>query len=103
LEKAVQSDRLDIILSSQGIVVEPPGPVTSESAATSEQTGAGFAVNPLDRSLDRLLAAMGQLEDATPIFARTENLAGSKKSCDVLAAMQTEPSSSFLVILRRPS
>jgi DNA-binding CsgD family transcriptional regulator len=30
--------------------------------------------NPLDRSMDRLLAAMGLIEDAAPVFAPAENL-----------------------------
>jgi transposase len=30
--------------------------------------------NPLDRSMDRLLAAMGLIEDATPVFAPAESL-----------------------------
>ena len=30
--------------------------------------------NPLDRSMDRLLAAMGLLHDALPVFAATQNL-----------------------------
>ena len=30
--------------------------------------------NPLDRSIDRLLAAMGLLDDALPVFASTRNL-----------------------------
>ncbi len=33
-----------------------------------------FDANPLDRSMDRLLAAMGLLDDALPLFAPTRNL-----------------------------
>lgn len=75
-EKIGPSDRPDITNSSL-VVIESAEHVTSESTALREQTGTSFAINPLDRSLDRLLAAMGQLEDATPLFARTENLPGA--------------------------
>jgi hypothetical protein len=36
--------------------------------------GKSLDLNPLDRSTDRLLAAMGLLDDALPMFARVENL-----------------------------
>ena len=34
-------------------------------------------LDPLHRSMDRLLAAMGQLDDAVPVFARAEHLPGA--------------------------
>lgn len=54
------------------------------AAAAAEQRGEPYAgiepasvsrdPNPLDRSMDRLLAAMGLIEDAAPVFAPAENL-----------------------------
>jgi hypothetical protein len=40
-----------------------------------EPLPASFDSDPLDRSLDRLLAALGRLEDAAPLFARADSLA----------------------------
>jgi transposase len=95
-EKTDSSVRLDIPDLSQ-VVVESPGNAVPESATASEQNGASFAVNPLDRSLDRLLAAMGQLEDATPMFARTENLPGA----GVLLAIPALVGSGLLSVARK--
>jgi transposase len=96
-EKSDQPDRLDIGLSQE--VAEPARSTVaiSESAATIEQPQASFAVNPLDRSLDRLLAAMGKLEDATPMFARTENLPGA----GVLLAIPALVDSGLLSVARK--
>ena len=79
------------------VVVESPGNAVPESVTASEQAGASFAVNPLDRSLDRLLAAMGQLEDATPMFACTDNLPGA----GVLLAMPALIESGLLSVARK--
>lgn len=49
----------------------------TDDKTTDEPLPVSFDHNPLDRSLDRLLAAMGKLEDAAPLFARTENLPGA--------------------------
>jgi transposase len=95
-EKTDPSVRLDMADLSQA-VVDPPGNAVPESAAASEQNGASFTVNPLDRSLDRLLAAMGQLEDATPMFARTENLPGA----GVLLAIPALIESGLLSVARK--
>jgi DNA-binding CsgD family transcriptional regulator len=46
----------------------PPAPVPLEPVAKS------LDLNPLDRSMDRLLAAMGLLDDAPPVFASVQNL-----------------------------
>jgi len=46
----------------------PPTPVLLEPVAKS------LDLNPLDRSMDRLLAAMGLLDDAPPVFASVQNL-----------------------------
>jgi hypothetical protein len=45
-----------------------PAPVPLEPVAKS------LDLNPLDRSMDRLLAAMGLLDDAPPVFASVHNL-----------------------------
>jgi DNA-binding CsgD family transcriptional regulator len=46
----------------------PPAPLPTQAAAKS------LDLNPLDRSMDRLLAAMGLLDDAPPVFASVQNL-----------------------------
>jgi transposase len=96
-EKTNESDRLLDIANLTQIVVESPEQLISESATASESAGASFAINPLDRSLDRLLAAMGQLEDATPMFARSENLPGA----GVLMAIPALVGSGLLSVARK--
>src|SRR2546429_8270227 len=49
----------------QAVLQEPP---EAKPATPS------FDPNPLDRSLDRLLAALGRLDDAQPLFAPAQNL-----------------------------
>jgi transposase len=95
-EKITPSGPLDITNSSP-VAFKSTGPLTSKGTSTSEQTGAGFAINPLDRSLDRLLAAMGQLEDATPMLARTEQLPGA----GVLLAIPTLVKSGLLTVAHK--
>jgi hypothetical protein len=43
--------------------------VIANDITTDEPLPVSFDRDPLDRSLDRLLAAMGKLEDAAPLFA----------------------------------
>jgi transposase len=71
--------------------------VISENAAAREDLPTSFDINPLNRSLDRLLAAMGQLEDAAPLFAKTENLPGA----GVLLAMPALVGSGLLSVARK--
>jgi hypothetical protein len=80
-------------------VVESSGPpaLISENVAALEELPASFDVNPLNRSLDRLLAAMGKLEDAAPLFARTEDLPGA----GVLLAIPALVSSGLLSVARK--
>ena len=40
----------------------------------TDSTAKSFDTNPLDRSMDRLLAAIGLLDDALPVFAPTRSL-----------------------------
>ena len=51
---------------------EKPLPTGSDGEANP--TSRSFDLNPLDRSMDRLLAAMGLLEDATPLFAKSSSV-----------------------------
>lgn len=53
--------------------------------------------NPLDRSLDRLMAAMGKLEDAASLSARTANLPGA----GVLLAIPALVESGLLTAARK--
>jgi hypothetical protein len=86
-------------VGSSNWIVEPSSAkaAISEKVAEDEQLPASFDVNPLDRSLDRLLAAMGGLEDATPIFACTENLPGA----GVLLAIPALVGSGLLSVARK--
>lgn len=52
----------------------PSGPMMDDAAKT---VPISFGVDPLNRSVDRLLAAMGLLDDAQPLFARTDHLPGA--------------------------
>jgi len=54
-------------------------------------------VDPRDRSMDRLLAAMGRIEDAAPIFARADSLPGA----GVLAAVPALVASGLLSVARK--
>jgi len=83
------SSRIAESSSTQAVIL---GKVT-----TGEQLAASFDVNPLDRSLDRLLAAMDRLEDAAPMFARTENLPGA----GVLLAIPALVGSGLLSVARK--
>ena len=61
-----------------------PNPIPPPAAPTSlpnllkheakPAPGRSLDPNPLDRSTDRLLAALGLLDDAAPLFAPTRNL-----------------------------
>ena len=80
-------------------VVESSGApaVISEKVAAREEFSVSFDVNPLNRSLDRLLAAMGKLEDAAPLFTQTENLPGA----GVLLAIPALVGSGLLSVARK--
>jgi hypothetical protein len=62
-----------------------------------EPTSLSLDVDPLDRSMDRLLAAMGLLEDATPLFAKCSSV----PRAGVLLAIPALVSSGLLSIARR--
>lgn len=77
------------------------------AAAAAEQRGerqqeleaapVSRGLNPLDRSLDRLLAAMGLLEDAAPVFAPAESL----PRAGVLLAIPALVASAVLPVARQ--
>ena len=69
----------------------------ADDGTTDEPLPISFDRNPLDRSLDRLLAAMGKLDDAAPLFARTENLPGA----GVLLAIPALVHSGVLTVARK--
>ena len=84
----------------------PSGPIGAPAKATAaipddatadEPLPVSFDRDPLNRSLDRLLAAMGKLEDAAPLFARTENLPGA----GVLLAIPALVQSGLLTVARK--
>jgi prepilin-type processing-associated H-X9-DG protein len=52
----------------------PPSPPKSEKPQSSHTAFNSLDPNPLDRSADRLLAALGFLDDAAPRFAPARNL-----------------------------
>jgi hypothetical protein len=58
--------------SSLPAAAPPPPPQREEPV--SKQAAQSFDRNPLDRSMDRLLAALGLLDDALPLFAPAQNL-----------------------------
>jgi hypothetical protein len=62
-----------------------------------ESVSVSLDPNPLDRSMDRLLAAMGLIEDAAPVFAPAENLSRA----GVLLAIPSLVASEVLSIARR--
>jgi DNA-binding CsgD family transcriptional regulator len=60
------------LLESPASVTEPPPDKMSQQA--TDGAAKSLDANPLDRSMDRLLAAMGLLDDAPPVFALTRSL-----------------------------
>ncbi len=73
------------------------GVIADNDESANEPLPVSFDRNPLDRSLDRLLAAMGKLEDAAPLFARTENLPGA----GVLLAIPSLVNGGVLTVARK--
>jgi len=63
----------------------------------TEPPPGSWDVDPLDRSMDRLLAAMGLLEDAAPVFALTDSL----PRAGVLLAIPSLVASGVLSIARK--
>src|SRR5467141_5358902 len=71
--------QVQLAVVSASTVLETPPCVTEQPADKMSQQPTDAAAksldaNPLDRSMDRLLAAMGLLDDALPVFAPTRSL-----------------------------
>jgi transposase len=72
-------------------------PEDEEADAGIEPATKSFDLDPLDRSMDRLLASMGALEDAAPLFASVANV----PRAGVLLAIPALVSSGLLTIARK--
>ena len=71
--------QVQLAVVSASTVLETPLPVAEQPPdkvpqLPSDAAAKSLDANPLDRSMDRLLAAMGLLYDALPVFAPTQNL-----------------------------
>jgi DNA-binding CsgD family transcriptional regulator len=71
--------QVQLAVVSATTLLETPPSVTEQPPAKMPQLPSDTAAksldaNPLDRSMDRLLAAMGLLDDALPVFAPTRSL-----------------------------
>lgn len=66
------------VVSASQLIEVPPSAATQPSRKMPRLQAVppkeSFDANPLDRSIDRLLAAMGLLDDALPLFAPTRSL-----------------------------
>jgi len=80
-------------------VATPPRvtPWEPTADAIADAVPSSLDIDPLNRSMDRLLAAMGQLEDAAPLFAATEGLPGA----GVLLAVPALVASGVLSVARQ--
>jgi len=83
----------------------PPPPPPQREEPASKQSAQSFDLNPLDRSMDRLLAALGLLDDALPLFAPAQNLprAGVLLAIPALAASGLLPAAEKIYGSLRPS
>ena len=66
------------VVSTSQLIEVPPSAATQPSHEVPQLQAVpsreSFDANPLDRSIDRLLAAMGLLDDAVPLFAPARSL-----------------------------
>src|SRR6266849_6576546 len=66
------------IVSAAKLIEAPPSaaaqPPRQRAQFQTDSAVKSFDANPLDRSMDRLLAAMGLLDDAPPLFVPTRSL-----------------------------
>src|SRR5216684_54457 len=60
--------------ADQSSLPAAPPPPPQREEPVSKQAAQSFDRNPLDRSMDRLWAALGLLDDALPLFAPAQNL-----------------------------
>jgi transposase-like protein len=84
--------------------MQNPEPASATASGTqsvrnqdTELTPVSLDPNPLDRSLDRLLAALGRIEDAAPIFAPADSL----PRAGVLLAIPTLVASGVLSVAHK--
>ena len=65
-------------VSANKLIETPPSaveqPPDQRAQVQADSPAKSLDANPLDRSMDRLLAAMGLLDDALPVFAPTRSL-----------------------------
>ncbi len=87
-----------------GNTIDIPQGAAAARAERQERTHEGVEpasisrdLNPLDRSMDRLLAAMGLIEDAAPVFAPAESL----PRAGVLLAIPALVASDVLLVARQ--
>jgi transposase len=85
------------VLISAAVLSEPAAPETEEAGAYTESAPNSLDVDPLNRSMDRLLASMGVLEDAAPLFANAANV----PRAGVLLAIPALVSSGLLTIANK--
>ena len=72
-DEAPPKPKGEIVSAASGASTEPVAPILSP-AVPVEDIPQGTAVDPFDRSLDRLLASQGLLFDAEPVFAPGRDL-----------------------------
>ena len=87
-ERSAQADDQDAHEKPQ-----PAGQTDDEA----EPTAQSLDLNPLDRSMDRMLAAMGLIEDATPLFAKSPSI----PRAGVLLAIPALVASGLLSVARK--
>src|SRR5260370_21550289 len=77
LPEAGSQVQLHMVSASTGLATPLPvaeQPPDKVPQLPSDAAAKSLDANPLDRSMDRLLAAMGLLDDALPVFAPTRSL-----------------------------
>ncbi|MGH7575115.1 MAG: putative transposase [Longimicrobiales bacterium] len=78
---------------SPHVTIEPPTPIAPPGLKAA-LVPSSLDIDPLDRSMDRLLAAMGALDDAAPLFAPASGL----PRAGVLLAVPSLVSSGLLAV-----
>jgi len=98
-----QADPITASVTGNPILEVPPSAAPSTTSPRTPlptpATAKSIDPNPLDRSMDRLLASMGLLDDALPMFARAQNLPRAGVLVAKMVAFQIE---SDLVEMIRP-
>jgi hypothetical protein len=94
---AVEANESVKEISSRAPADTPTRPISAEEDGTNELPSTSLDPDPLDRSTDRALAALGLLEDAAPLFAPAENL----PMAGVLLAIPSLVASGVLSVARK--